>query len=173
MIPSKIIYHTSEGVFGTRVAGLMVHNSRVLLCRLVEDDIWVIPGGGINLHETSHEAVKGEFMEEAELEIEVDRLLWVIENFFVLEPEKERCHGIELYFLVSASESESKLKQDEFHGEEDYWEDWKVVPGKTQPLIFKWFAPDEIDGVNLKPDLLKKLLKEIPDHTMHIVNKES
>jgi len=124
----------------------------------------------MNLHETSHEAVKREFMEEAELEIDVQRLLWVIENFFILRRTGARIHDVGFYFLVSANDPEGRWTEDEFNGQEDYWEDWKVVPGKTQPLIFKWFALEELDNLNLKPAVLKELLRELPDGTVHVVH---
>ncbi len=40
------IRHTfDDGVFGMRVAGVMIRNNRVLLSRLENDDVWALPGG--------------------------------------------------------------------------------------------------------------------------------
>ena len=80
-------------------------------------------------------------------------------------------HSVEFYFLVSPREPGDRWMQDEFSGKEDYWDNWKTVPGKSQPLIFKWLSLDEIDKINLKPDILKTILNEIPDHIVHIVSK--
>ena len=170
-MPQKIVFKTGESVYGHRASGVMIHRDRVLLCRLVDDDIWVLPGGGINLHETAKEAVKREFLEEGEFMIDVQRLLWIIENFFILRVSGEKMHSVEFYFLVSPRETGGRWTQDEFSGKEDYWDNWKTVPGKTQPMIFKWFSLDEIDNINLKPDILKTILNEIPDHIVHIVSK--
>ena len=91
----KIVFKTDDGVYGHRASGVMIHRGRVLLCRLVDDDIWVLPGGGINLHETAEDAVKREFQEEGEFVIDVQRLLWIIENFFILRVSGEKIHGVE------------------------------------------------------------------------------
>ena len=80
-------------------------------------------------------------------------------------------HSVEFYFLVSPKEPEGRWIQKEFSGNEDYWDNWKKVPGKTQPMIFKWFSLDEINNINLKPDILKTILKEIPDQFVRIVTK--
>ncbi|KXH70193.1 MAG: hypothetical protein AM326_01225 [Candidatus Thorarchaeota archaeon SMTZ-45] len=168
----KIVFKTDDGVYGLRASGVLIHHSRVLLCRLVDDDIWVLPGGGINLHETSPESVKREFLEEGEFDIDVLRLLWIIENFFVLRASGEKMHGLEFYFLVSAKGSEGRWIQDEFYGQEDYWDNWKIVPGKTQPMIFKWFPLEELNKINLKPTILKELLKNLPEYPVHIQNRD-
>ena len=81
-------------------------------------------------------------------------------------------HGLEFYFLVSAKDSAGRWIQDEFYGQEDYWDNWKTVPGKTQPMIFKWFALEELDEINLKPAILKELLKNLPEHPVHIQNRD-
>ena len=171
-MPQKIVFKTDDGVYGHRASGVFIINDSVLLCRLVDDDIWVLPGGGINLHETAEDAVKREFLEEGDFAIDVQRLLWIVENFFILRASGEKMHGVEFYFLVSPREPGGRWMQEEFSGKEDYWDNWRTVPGKTQPMIFKWFSLDEIEKINLKPGILKKILNEIPDHIVHIVNKE-
>lgn len=58
-MPQKIDMKWDEGEFGLRSAGIMLDvRGRVLLCRLKDEDIWVFPGGGAVLHETSEDTVK-------------------------------------------------------------------------------------------------------------------
>ena len=54
-------------------------NQQVLLVRQV-DDLWVIPGGGIESGETILDGVRREFKEETGFEIEPMRLLWLVEE---------------------------------------------------------------------------------------------
>jgi 8-oxo-dGTP pyrophosphatase MutT (NUDIX family) len=133
----------------------------------------VLPGGGIYLHETAADAAKREFMEEAGFEVEVHRLLCVLENFFIFKETGEKIHGYGFYFIVTPKESEGKWTQEEFQGQEEYWDvkpgEWKVTPGKTQPLLFKWFSPNELDTLNFQPAILKQMLKELPDNILHLV----
>jgi ADP-ribose pyrophosphatase YjhB (NUDIX family) len=169
----RVRLYTDDGIFGARGVGIMIRNDRVLLCRLLDEDVWVLPGGGIYLHETAAEAAKREFMEEAGFEVEVHRLLCVLENFFVYQQTGERIHGYGFYFLVTPRASEGKWSQEEFRGQEEYWDiqpgEWKVIPGKSQPLLFKWFATDELDDLNFQPAILKEILKELPENVVHLV----
>jgi 8-oxo-dGTP pyrophosphatase MutT (NUDIX family) len=166
VMPRKIDIIWDEGWFGTRSAGVMLdERNRVLLCRLEDDDIWVLPGGGMVLHETSEETVRREFFEEANFEVNVHKLLWIEENYFVFNEKK--VHGIGFYFLVSPKDATGVWEQDEFFGQEE-----EISPSENWTLIFKWFNTSELDELNLKPSYLKKVLKNIPEHPVHIVHHD-
>ena len=160
----KIGMKWDEGTFGLISAGIMLDDrGRVLLCRQENEDIWVIPGGGAILHETSEDTVKREFLEESNFEVEVQRLLWIEENFFTYEGVK--IHGLGFYFLVTPNNATGVWDQDEFMGQED-----DLTPGRIYPLIFKWFDRSKLDSVNLYPSKYREILKTIPEHPMHIVH---
>lgn len=164
-MPSKISITSEDGRFGPRAAGIMVDGKkRVLLSRLEGEDFWFLAGGIIRLHETSQETVKREFLEEAGFEIEVHRLLWIIENFFTFKDEKYREIGF--YFLVSPEEAKELWEQQEFMGKEEQ----HIPVYRSRKLIFKWFDPSELDKLNLKPSVLIELLKNIPEHPIHIIH---
>ncbi|MFX1370135.1 MAG: NUDIX hydrolase [Promethearchaeota archaeon] len=173
----RVRLQTDEGIFSARAVGIMFQRDRILLCRLLDEDIWVLPGGGIRLHETAEEGIRREFKEEAGFEIEVQRLLCVLENFFVYRQTGERIHTHVFYFLVSPKEANGIWIQEEFRGQEEFWDvkpgQWKVIPGKSQPLLFKWFAPEELDDLNFQPAILKGILKEPPEHMVHLVMKRT
>ena len=42
--------------------------------------MWTLPGGGIELLEPSDKALKREMQEELQVDIRIERLLWVIEQ---------------------------------------------------------------------------------------------
>jgi 8-oxo-dGTP pyrophosphatase MutT (NUDIX family) len=136
---------------------------RVLLSRLEGEDFWFLPGGIVRLHETSQETIKREFFEEAGFGIEVHRLLGIIENFFTFNDEKY--HEIGFYFLVSPKEAKELWEQQEFVGQEE-----SDTPYRCRKLIFKWFDLDELDELNLKPSVLIELLKNMPEHPVHIIH---
>jgi 8-oxo-dGTP pyrophosphatase MutT (NUDIX family) len=94
--------HWDEGSFGLRSAGIMLDSlGRVLLCRLEDDEEvwWMIPGGSVELHESSEQTLMREFVEEANFDIMIERLLWIEEGFF--KHEEVRWHGLGFYYLVS------------------------------------------------------------------------
>ena len=137
--------------------------TKVLLHRAEFDDFWALPGGSAEIFETSEEVVKREFLEEIGITIEVERLLWVVENFF--EYNEEKYHEIGLYFLVVPKDSEEKLQQDEFIGVEEYFIAEKY--GKFK-LIFRWFTIEQLEDIVIKPKFLKEALKKMPEHPLHI-----
>ena len=165
-MPNQISVTLEAGSFGSRAAGIMVDGEkRVLLSRLEDEDFWFLPGGIIRLQESSQETVKREFLDETGFEIEVHRLLWIIENFFIFNDEKY--HEVGLYFLVSPKEAKELREQQEFIGQEE-----QHTHDRSWKLIFKWFDPSELDKLNLKPSVLIELLKNIPEHPVHIIHHD-
>lgn len=165
----KIDITWDEGGFGMRAAGVMLDGKgRVLLCRVANDpklDFWVLPGGGCMLHETSMETVKREFIEEANFEVEVQRLLWIQEYYFI--HEGRRIHGVGFYYLVSPKEPNGVWEQEEFMGQES-----DFLPKTLLKLQFKWFDPSELEGLEFYPIHFKKALRNIPQHPVHVINRE-
>ncbi|MFW9847737.1 MAG: NUDIX hydrolase [Candidatus Thorarchaeota archaeon] len=165
-------YTSDDGTFGMRAVAVMLRNGCVLLSRLEYEDLWVLPGGRVFIGETAQDAVKREIKDEAGFEIGVERLLWVIENFFTYKGIEEsldirhdaRVHDIGFYFLVTPEESAGQWQEEEFQGA-----DFPERPDVK--IIFKWFVREELEDLNLVPPILKDLLKEIPDRTKHLVNR--
>ena len=84
-----------------RVRGVIVRDGRLLMDRTHHDDrdrFYWLPGGGLEAGETSEECLRRELMEEAALEIEVGRLLYVSENLYVESGDYR--HELILYRLA-------------------------------------------------------------------------
>ncbi|MHA1212553.1 MAG: NUDIX hydrolase [Candidatus Heimdallarchaeota archaeon] len=152
-----------EGSLFLRSGGLIVKDKKVLLHKSALDDFWTIPGGSIKLFETSEEAIKREYLEEIDIEITVERLLWIVENFF--EYDEKNYHSLELYYLVSPMNLESKLVQNEFYGEES---DFHPEKYGTIKLTYRWFSLEELDAITIQPKILKEELKDIPKEVKHL-----
>ena len=75
--------------FKYRVAAIAMHQGHVLIHRFEGSDYWSLPDGNIELGETSQQALKRELLEEADLEIEIDRLIWTNVNYFVRASGKQ------------------------------------------------------------------------------------
>ncbi|MFJ8530594.1 transposase domain-containing protein [Bacillus sp. NPDC094106] len=77
------------------------------------------------------EALKREYKEELDVEINIIKLLWVAENFFEYENKKEQ--GIEFYYLIEVSTNTSIYEQRSFEGYEHE---------SNSVLKFRWFKID-------------------------------
>ena len=95
-----ISFKTGEGRFNYRVAGIIVHDNKLLIMKDEHSPYFYIPGGRVNMNELSEEAIIREMKEELNVTIKINRLLWVNENFFLEETSGERFHEICFYYLL-------------------------------------------------------------------------
>jgi 8-oxo-dGTP pyrophosphatase MutT (NUDIX family) len=157
---------------GYRVAGVMLNRGKVLLSTDEQVDFWVLPGGSVKPFESSEEAIKREFREEIGVEIEVVRLLWIVENSFVFDNLK--VHGIGLDFLVEPMEWKGKITHEAFSGLET---DYKVAGTRYEhieelELTFRWFDTTELDTIEIRPKVYHEALRQIPEHPVLLRNLE-
>jgi ADP-ribose pyrophosphatase YjhB (NUDIX family) len=148
--------------FVYRVAGVALHDGRVLLHRSERDSFWTLPGGRGEMLEPSPDTLRREMREETGLAVEVGRLLWVIENFY--EEREFAWHVLGLYFLMSfPPDSPVWAHGNTFLGQE-------VFPqGYQLSLTFQWFPVDALDPVALQPAFLKAGLRQVPESVQHII----
>lgn len=143
--------------FSYRVAGIALDGDRVLLQRTEKDDFWFLPGGRVEWLESAQDALLREMQEELGVEAHVERLLWVVENFF--EHDGQSHHELGLYFLISfPPDSLLYGKSEPFAGDEE-----------GLKIIFKWHPLDELEEITLYPVFLQKRLASMPQVTEHIV----
>lgn len=152
-----IMYEQGIYRFTYRVAGLFLHNRKALLHRAVSDDFWALPGGKGEFMESSEKAIKREMKEEMGVDVDVLRLLWIVEHFYKNDDRKN--HEIGLYYLLKLPKDSSLLDMEEFTGNE----------GKLE-LIFKWFCIEQLENVKLYPSFLRKGIKNLPGQTEHLVH---
>ena len=89
-----------------RVAGLLVHDGRILMVEQGrgEERYWLLPGGGVKFGETLADALRREFDEELSLRVGVNRLLAIVES---ISPDPDYAkHVVHLVFEVSAPHDE-------------------------------------------------------------------
>ncbi|WP_245985304.1 NUDIX hydrolase [Oceanobacillus bengalensis] len=134
-----------------------MNDGYVLLHRDVNDTNWSLPGGRVVTMEDTYQSLKREFQEELHVEITIDKLYWVIENFFRYD-EKD-FHEIGFYYGITTEDTSFMNKRD-FFGMEG------------NRLIYRWFPIDSLKECELYPVVLRNALQEIPEHTKHLINNE-
>lgn len=140
-----------------RAGGIIIHNNKVLTHKNVNKDHYCLPGGRVEIGESSEQTIRREIYEELKKKIEIKEYAATIENFF--EVEKKKYH--EIYFLYRI----------EFLDDEDKKIDYTMhnMEGKEY-LQYKWLELDKIDEYDILPTCLKDMLKS-KSYPMHIINK--
>lgn len=146
--------------FMFRVAGVILHNNKILLQKAIRGDSWVLPGGRAEVFEMSSDTIKREMREELGIEVSVNRILWIAENFNAYGAIG--LHEFALYYLIDIDKKcDICDKVGLFEGAESNVE-----------LIFKWHDFDELETLNIYPIFLKSSLKNIPTTIQHITNHD-
>lgn len=149
-----ITFERDHNKFNFRVAGIAIYNHRILLHTTAKDDFWNLPGGRVEFNESTDQTIKREMKEELDIEVQVRKLLFVNENFFTYEDK--HYHEIGFYYVIDFPDGHEIIKKDgEFTGIEDN--------GK---LIFRWFTLDELEGLNVFPEILRTELIKLKEQNM-------
>jgi 8-oxo-dGTP pyrophosphatase MutT (NUDIX family) len=155
-----IHFHTENGTFFYRAAGILRHQGRILLMKNQIMENWLLPGGRCEMHEDSAGVVQRELMEETGLTVEVDALRFVTEYFFT---EKERrYHQLGFYYEISlVGEPHPEWGQTFYRTEAD------------QFMTFQWFDEEALAGVRLYPSGLKSRLFSPSQGLEHLLLRDS
>jgi 8-oxo-dGTP pyrophosphatase MutT (NUDIX family) len=146
--------------FTNRIVGIAYDGDRVLLHRAASDDFWAMPGGRAELLETAAETLRREMREEINEDVEVERLVWIAENFFEYGPRS--FHEIGFYFLMHLPADSPLRDQPSFLGHEG-----------DMPVYFEWHPVAALEDLVLYPTFLRAGLKNLPASTVHIVHRDS
>ncbi|GAB4440332.1 MAG: NUDIX domain-containing protein [Anaerolineae bacterium] len=147
--------------FVYRTVGVAIDGGRVLLHQADGDDFWSMPGGRVEPLEPSPDALRREMREEIGVAVRVERLLWVVENFY--RHEALAYHELALFYLMSFPPESPCYTQSEFWGEED---------GNLR-LRFRWHARNALETVPLYPTFLRRALRAIPAAPVHVIHTDT
>ena len=161
--PRTMITFKPGGIrFTFRVGGILIHNEHVLCQAASDEDSWFLPGGRAELGESASVSLLREMQEELGVAMKIERLLYVVENFFT-DPNNF-WHEIGLYFLMTAP-VDSYLNQS--------LQTIERVDEVGNHLRFDWLPIAQVEAFALYPPFFQKALQEIPEHTVHIEEHHS
>lgn len=156
MTGNMVQFDTGNDRFLLCARGIAIYKERVLLFNVVGWDWWALPGGRVEIKEKSEDALRREIQEEINTNVNVGRLVWIVENFF--EENKRSYHEVGMYYLMELPHDAAILNSVEYSSK-----DGPVT------LRFRWFPLSELENINLRPIFLRKALQKIPAQTEHIV----
>lgn len=118
------------------VLGIARHNNKILVSpgydKITKQTFYRCLGGGIEFLETSQEALKREYKEELNIDIEVGDFCGISENIFTFDGEK--AHELILFYNI-------KIKEDDF--KEEY-----CVTEESEETEAYWIDIDEFKNNN-------------------------
>jgi 8-oxo-dGTP pyrophosphatase MutT (NUDIX family) len=156
-----IIIARGEKRFRVRVAAAIIHEGRVLLQTFADHDgFWLLPGGNAEVMEPTVNGVIREMKEELGEVVRVERLLWVVDNFFRFG--NADWHEIGFYWLASLPADSALLDRDSFPGEER--------PGVK--FTCRWHDVDCLPGVRLRPSFLTAGLASLPGTAQYLIHRD-
>lgn len=146
--------------FNYRIAGLGFRDGHVLVHRATHEVFWTFPGGQAEIGETSEETLRREMIEELGVEVQVERLLWVVENFFDLE--KRRWHELGFYYLMEIPAS--------FPFAPDGSIVHRIEDGGSE-LEFKWIPATRaaLEALDIPPYFIAAEIDSLPVTPRHLV----
>ena len=154
-----VTFQTDVGRFNYRVAGVLIHENRLLVMTDERSPYYYLPGGRVSMNEDSTMAIKREIKEELDVEVEATQLLWIVENFFVEQQSQEQFHEIGMYYLLQLTEEDILKRGQEFIMNE----------GGYKKLSFLWLPLEKIKHLNIYPLFLKERIMNLPQVPEHLV----
>jgi 8-oxo-dGTP pyrophosphatase MutT (NUDIX family) len=131
-----------DGLYNFRVAGIAIQNGKLLLHKTEDDNFWSLPGGRCEMFEFSKETLLREILEETGLQVEVQQLAWLVENFF--EYKGVRHHELGLYYHMRFL---TLKHQNDF-----------VFKDGDNSLLYRWFPIGDVDHIKVYPEFIKSSL---------------
>lgn len=137
--------------FKFRVNTLILNDDKILLVDINQNGFLCLPGGHVHIGEDTKEAAIRETMEEVGVCSKSQKLIAVIENFFNNKKGK-RFHELSFYYLMEDATIPQDRLTDHTFVEND--------EGKLVNHDFKWIPLDKVDDYDIRPVVLKSILKE-------------
>lgn len=158
-----LTFATEMGRFNFRTVGVCIEDGYVLAQRFEGSDVWVLPGGRVEMGEDTATGLLREMGEELPIPspVEITRLLWVVENFFTPEPDIHY-HELAFYYLMALPAGCDLQRKDTVTRGTDFGVDFEL----------RWLPLATLATVPLVPPFLRASLLALPPAPEHLVCHE-
>ena len=151
MAGQDISWSTPRETFNLRVAAVIGHGHKVLLCTVDGLGYWFLPGGRVRFGESAQLALSRELAEELGHQFPPGRLALVVENIY---RESSLQHEVGFYYRLDWP---ARLAETDLGG--------GVEPGHR----FRWADVDELNSLRFEPAGLVPVLQDLGDGVRHVL----
>ena len=154
----------SDRKFRFRAYAIIIENNHILFAKNEIDDYYYSVGGGVEIFETSEEAVIREVHEETGVYYEIDKLAIIHENFFYGKggtvSKDTKCHELALYYLMKPRGTMELNPENE-----------SISHGVKEEMV--WLPINELKKHNIYPTFLRNIDLEVLKNSLtHVVTDE-
>lgn len=144
-----IEFRTTEKKFKYRVNGLIIHNGKILTLRMKNNISYCLPGGHVELCESSKEAILREMFEETKTNVSIEKEFAIVENFYIDKNNLET-HELSFYYILTP-ENFNKIKFENYSLMEN-------DKGELKQHNFEWLDISTLDTIDFRPSFIKDKL---------------
>lgn len=139
-----------------RSAGVLIRNGKILVQREKGGEEYALPGGHIEMGETSREALVREYAEETGADISCGRLLWIEESLW--RQDGKDSSAMNFYYIV------------ELCGE-DIPDTGEFVPQKdNESVLYGWIPIENLGKVKIYPEFLSGEIEHLEKYPKRFVS---
>lgn len=155
---ADILLQTDDFVFDVRTAGVLIRDGKILVQRERHGNEYALPGGHVQLGETTADALMREYKEETGADIRLQRLLWTEECFW--EWNGKTHHNLTYYYLIDLCDGATIP------------DDGKFVPHKdNRNVVIGWMSMGDLTSVILYPEFLKETIFDLDSPPKHFISR--
>lgn len=152
---------TEDYNFKFRVSGLIIKNNKILLVDMDNSGFLCLPGGYVELGETTEIAIKRELLEEIGKKFEINKYLGVAENYFINKYSK-KIHEISFFYLMTPIENIDT----------NHFTIIESDKGHKIKLDFQWIDLKEVENYDIRPSFFKQILESAKLEFNHLIYNE-
>ncbi|MCH5351611.1 MAG: NUDIX hydrolase [Clostridiales bacterium] len=150
---------TRLGKFNYRVGAVIIDDGKILMVKTDKTSYYYSVGGRVHFGETASDAVLREVYEETGLKLEIDRPLFIHENFFTLQGTSTRYHELSIFYLMKKSNDIKTIRSGS-----------TTDQGDKEQLV--WLPIDSLSEYKVYPDFFAKELAALPDSVKFMLTKD-
>ena len=151
----------ADSCFRYRAGAVILRDGAILMSTSQSVDYYYSIGGAVHVGETAEEAAVREVLEETGVEMQVDRLLFIHENYFseAFRGGDIRWHEVALYFLMK-SEGLDRIAS-------------KGVNLRNEKENLAWLPFEDFNKGKVYPEFLPRIVQEASLQVKHVITRDN